>query len=104
MQFFPLFNLELFSEAQNAFLKGYRTSGLDYEPEDPKNKQVELILAANHFFRAAASYLKFTEGPRVGWAAKFKDIFFDIATNGNIDYIGFKKTVRPLFPDQPSLP
>jgi len=104
LQFFALFNLELFFEAQNAFLKGYKASGLDYEPEDPKNKQVELVLAANHFFRAAASYQKFTEGPRTGWAAKFKDIFFDIAENGNIDYIGFKKTVRPQFPDQPSLP
>src|SRR3989344_5674585 len=104
LQFFPLFNKEMFSEAQNAFLKGYRTSGLDYEPEDPKNKQVELTLAANHFFRAAASYLKFTEGPRVGWAAKFKEIFFDIAQNGNIDYVGFTKTVRPQFPNQPSLP
>lgn len=104
LQFFALFNLELFSEAQNAFLKGYRASGLDYEPEDPKNKQVELVLAANHFFRAAASYQKFTEGSRAGWAAKFKDIFFDIVDNDIIDYIGFKKTVRPQFPNQPSLP
>lgn len=104
LQFFALFNLELFSEAQKTFLKGYRASGLNYEPEDPKNKQVELILAANHFFRAAASYQKFTEGPRVGWAAKFKEIFFDIAENGKIDYVGFAKTVRPQFPNQPSLP
>lgn len=104
LQFFALFNLELFSEAQNAFLKGYRVSGLDYEPKDPKNKQVELILAANHFFRAAASYQRFTEGPRAGWAAKFKEIFFDIVENGTIDYIGFKKTVKSQFPDNPSLP
>lgn len=65
---------------------------------------MEEILAANHFFRAAAVYQKFTEGPRVGWAEKFKEILFNIIDYEKIDYVGFKNTVRPHFPQQLSLP
>ena len=104
LQLFPLFNQDLFTEARNAFLRGYRTNGLRYEPNESKNKEVEKVLAANHFFRAAAVYQKFTEGPRVGWADNFKKILFGIIDDGMIDYVGFKNTVRPQFPNLPSLP
>ncbi len=105
LQFYGLFNPEVFPLARGALLSGYnKTAPEPYNPDQPENQLLEQVLTANHLFRAAAVYQQFTTGLRVDWAERFRKLLFYIIDEGKIDYAGFGEIMRSKtsFPVEPT--
>ena len=106
VQLFNYFNRNTAALARDAFYKGYRKSGGEYEPDDPINKELETILAAGQTLTAVTAYHGVRDGVRDRWSAQFKEILFDVITSGSMDTVAYADVIRQKTqqPSQPTLP
>ncbi len=106
LQLFNYFNPENATLAQDAFYRGYRENGGQYDPLDVTNRKLETVLSAGQTLTAVTAYHGVKDGVRDTWSTQFKEILFDAISSDTMDTAAYAGVIRQKTrqPTQPSLP
>lgn len=90
-------------QAEEAFLAGYRDGGGTYNPDDSINKKLEHVFTLGHLLSVIVAYRNAADGLHDKWSKRFKQIMFDAADKGEVNYQAINEVLRseinrPQFP------